>query len=228
MSKLSESASSKAGENRRSPRQDTGRVYAGLSLLERRSRRRDAFIQAGIHLFGRDGFDATTTRALCSEAGLTQRYFYEMFDSMEDLFLAVCVHLRKGITEELLRTFETHPKDPRKATRAILMTYFQLIRRSPETARILLVEAYTASRHAEIEAHEFVEELAAMVRQNMPWPGGQGLDPRLVTVGLVGAARQLAMLWTLSHYKEPIEQIVDAAASLSLPFLGNGSKKGKR
>jgi AcrR family transcriptional regulator len=199
-------------------------------MLERRSRRRDAFIKAGARLFGRDGFDATTTRALCSEAGLTQRYFYELFDSMEELFLAVCIHLRAGITEELLRTAEAHPKDPRKAMRAMLMTYFELIRRSPETARILLVEAYTASRHAEIEAHEFVEELAGIVRKIMPWHLEQGLDPRLVTVGLVGAARQLAMLWTLSHYKESIEQIVDAATSLYLPLLQNGSprKKGKR
>jgi AcrR family transcriptional regulator len=199
-------------------------------MQERRSRRRDAFIQAGIRLFGRSGFDATTTRALCSEAGLTQRYFYELFDSMEDLFLAVCVHLREGISFELLHAFEAHSTDPRRAIRAILMSYFQLIHRSPETARILLVEAYTASPHAEIEALEFIEELAGIMRKNMRLKLKQGLDPRLVTVGLVGAARELAVLWTLSHYKESIQQIVDAAASLSIPFLHNGSpkKKGKR
>jgi AcrR family transcriptional regulator len=190
-------------------------------MLERRSQRREAFIQAGIRAFGRDGFDATTTRVLCAEARLTQRYFYELFESVGDLFVAICAHLRAGITDELLRALEEHPKDHKAAIRSALTAYFQLIRRSPEIARILLVEAPAAraSRHAEVEAHDFIEGLAEIVRRMMPLRLKSEVDPRLVTVGLMGATRQLAMLWTVSHQKEAIQQIVDAAVSLYLPFL---------
>src|SRR5690606_27216755 len=69
------------------------RRYGGMSDQERRDERQRRFLEAGLETFGSLGYSATTTRRLCAEAGLTQRYFYQSFEGMEALFVAVAKQL---------------------------------------------------------------------------------------------------------------------------------------
>ncbi len=69
--------------------ESTGRTYGGESLADRQAKRRQKFMAAGHELFGTVGFRQTTVRLLCKQAELTDRYFYESFDSIEDLLAAV-------------------------------------------------------------------------------------------------------------------------------------------
>jgi len=64
------------------------RPYAGETPEVRRERRRRRFIDSGKTLFGTLGYRKTTVRGLCAHAGLTDRYFYESFASLEDLLAA--------------------------------------------------------------------------------------------------------------------------------------------
>ena len=66
-----------------------GRVYGGENQEERRARRRQQFLDAGLQVFGTLGYRAATVRSLCKQAGLTDRYFYESFDTTEDLLVGV-------------------------------------------------------------------------------------------------------------------------------------------
>ena len=54
--------------------------------------RRAAFLEAGFELIGTEGYRAATVRAVCKQAGYTDRYFYQLFGSTEGLLLAVCTH----------------------------------------------------------------------------------------------------------------------------------------
>ena len=67
----------------------SGRTYAGESASDRLERRRRQLLDAGLELFGTAGYRATTVRLLCREARVSDRYFYEQFDSTEDLLVAV-------------------------------------------------------------------------------------------------------------------------------------------
>lgn len=67
----------------------SGRTYAGESASDRAGRRRRQLLDAGLELFGTAGYRATTVRLLCREARVSDRYFYEQFDSTEDLLVAV-------------------------------------------------------------------------------------------------------------------------------------------
>ncbi|WP_419827487.1 TetR/AcrR family transcriptional regulator [Sphingomonas sp.] len=64
------------------------RRYGGVDPVERRSARRDRLIEAAIGLYGRQGYRNTGVRAVCQEAGLTERYFYESFVNSEALLAA--------------------------------------------------------------------------------------------------------------------------------------------
>src|SRR3954447_7195429 len=121
-----------------------GRAYGGVSQAERQSERRARFIEAGIAAFGRDGFAATTTRSLCAEAGLTQRYFYESFEGLEALFVAVVRHLGERLDEKLLTAAARAPQEPQEQLRALSTAFFSLLKKDVHAARILLIEVYTA------------------------------------------------------------------------------------
>lgn len=62
-----------------------GRLYAGRSPEDRREERRARLLAAGLELVGDDGVAAVSVRGVCSRAGLTPRYFYEEFGTVDAL-----------------------------------------------------------------------------------------------------------------------------------------------
>src|SRR4051794_37883174 len=69
------------------------RVYGGVEREDRVRVRRQRFLEAGVQVFGTRGYRAATVRAICEEAKLTDRYYYESFSSLEDYLLAVYLML---------------------------------------------------------------------------------------------------------------------------------------
>jgi len=63
--------------------------WSGVPLEDRQALRRDELIAAGVHLLGGEGGPAVTVRAVCREAGLTERYFYESFSDRDEFVRAV-------------------------------------------------------------------------------------------------------------------------------------------
>jgi AcrR family transcriptional regulator len=63
--------------------------WSGVPLEDRQALRRDELIAAGEHLLGGESGPAVTVRAVCREAGLTERYFYESFSDRDEFVRAV-------------------------------------------------------------------------------------------------------------------------------------------
>src|SRR5471032_598349 len=78
------------------------RTYGGLAMAERVAARRARFVEAGIELFGTQGFRGATVRGVCAAAGLTDRYFYESFASLEALLAEVYSSLTRDFAARLL------------------------------------------------------------------------------------------------------------------------------
>lgn len=73
------------------------RPWRGLSPAERDAARRQRLLDAGLELFGTKGFRATTVQALCAEAGVATRSFYELFGSHD----AIIAELYDQITSDI-------------------------------------------------------------------------------------------------------------------------------
>ncbi|HSX72262.1 MAG TPA: TetR/AcrR family transcriptional regulator, partial [Pseudomonas sp.] len=101
--------------------------------------RREAFLQAGIRLFGSAGYRATTVRDLCAEAKLTDRYFYESFGGTEDLLCAAYTAVMSEMEQKIGQQMQELGADSPEARRAVLRTFFEAMRK-PAVARIVLVE----------------------------------------------------------------------------------------
>ena len=63
--------------------------WTGVPLEDRQARRRDDLVAAGVRLLGATDGPAVTVRAVCRQAGLTERYFYESFADRDDFVRAV-------------------------------------------------------------------------------------------------------------------------------------------
>src|SRR6201985_616697 len=63
--------------------------WSGVPLEDRQALRRDELIAAGVQLLGQESGPSVTVRAVCREAGLTERYFYESFADRDEFVRAV-------------------------------------------------------------------------------------------------------------------------------------------
>ncbi|WP_348762576.1 TetR/AcrR family transcriptional regulator [uncultured Salinisphaera sp.] len=196
-----------------------GRDYAGQSLDERRAQRRQALIDAGEVIFGDQGFRAATVKAICRQAGLTERYFYESFSNSEALFAAVYKTLVAAIEQDMRSALAAAPTDADAMADAALRVYFSYMAR-PRVARIVLIEIFGISpsidrtyRAATLKFAELTEELTGRLF-DASLLDGQGARSRLVAMGLVGSTIHIAMYWNLNGYRESLDEVVGSALAL--------------
>jgi AcrR family transcriptional regulator len=170
---------------------DTGRRYGGKTVDERRAERRERFLAAGLELFGTRGYAATTIPALCSEAGLATRYFYESFDSREDLFLALYDDLAARVRAEVEAAVAAAPQElepiAAASVRASRRAYAD-----KRVERIVLLEitriSDRAERHRRAALDEFARTSADAIRAATKMPPRRA---RALAIGLVGGITEL-------------------------------------
>lgn len=190
----------------------THRTYRGESMETRRARRRAQFLAAGKAVFGDYGFQGTTLRRICGEAGLTERYFYESFDNPQDLFTAVHDAQLEHLRGVLAAAITAAPREPEAMARSVVEAYYELLRSDPRLARILLIEIFGTTQDMERLYRRGVQEFADMIRdlvaERIDQDADPRLDPGLLATGLVGAAAHLALRWHMGGYTEPLDTVV--------------------
>src|SRR5690348_11547753 len=100
-----------------------GRTYGGISAAERIAARRARLLDAGLELFGTQGFSATGVKDVCREAGLTDRYFYESFGDGRELFLAVFDRLTDELFSAVATAVARSGADPERQLRDAIGTF---------------------------------------------------------------------------------------------------------
>lgn len=206
-----------------------GRNYGGETQAERKARRRQQFLTAGLDVFGTAGYRQATVRKLCRQAQLTDRYFYEEFGTTEDLLLAVYLdaieRIRTKLTTSILEAQEPSSEVSREEQtdvliRSTLDAFFAAI----EDARVLRVvwfEVLGISPRVDQTYTDSIRSFAGLVLQ-LAQVVHPALDPeaaqhRMTAVSLVGAVSEAAKQWLLNDYREPRALMVEATAPL---FLG--------
>lgn len=62
-----------------------GRPYGGASALDRVAERRRRLTASALDLVGEEGIEGLTIGGICRRAAVAKRYFYEGFDSLDEL-----------------------------------------------------------------------------------------------------------------------------------------------
>jgi AcrR family transcriptional regulator len=176
-------------------------------------------LDAAFDLLGTEGWAGTTVRAVCQAARLNPRYFYESFDDLDALVVAVYDRLVDQLAAEFSDAVETAADDPAAQTRAALDRIVAFVDDDRRRARLLYVEALgnEALNRRRIEAgHTLVAALEqhAIDRHGPPPPGEQ--IGRVAAAVLVGGTRELVLAWLDGRIDVPRDQLVDDATALFL------------
>jgi len=194
------------------------RTFRGLPLEQRQRERHERFMEAGLALYGVRGYHGVTVRELCTEAKLTERYFYESFKDREALFGEVYQRQVEQLRGRVLEVIHRHQPDPRAMARAGLETFFQGLREDPRCARILFVDVLSISPAMTEQSRQVTSGLSGFLLQFTqalyPRLKGDGLDPQIIATGLVGACINVAMHWVYDGFEQPVESVRDNCYAL--------------
>ena len=196
-----------------------GRIYAGLSAPQRRADRRERLMDAALELFGGIGFHKTTIPMLCSASGVTARHFYEEFDSRETLLRTLYDEIADTAFDRVLAALRATDRDVRERIRDSNDAYFRYLTSDVRLARIYTIEA--VGMHDELEQHRrakreaFVKKLTRATQR----VDGRGLDSRLVSAALAGAAHDLLLEWVLAARRPSVDRMIDTITTLWIRAL---------
>lgn len=200
-------------------KEESGRVYGGESAAQRLARQRRLFLDAGLELFGTSGYRATSVRALCKQAQLTDRYFYKNFQDTEDLLAAVYAESMDHIQTVVLKAIAdaSDAEQPGDVIEAGLVAFFSAIENS-RVARVCWLEVLGVSpRIDELYTRRvqyFAELLLGIAKKLISrWPLSDE-EARITGIAAVGAISQSAMHWLIEDYRTPKATLVSANGRL--------------
>jgi AcrR family transcriptional regulator len=188
------------------------RTFRGVSTEQRREARRARLLAAAIRTFGTRGFHRTTVRDVCSEAQLTERYFYESFVNLASLYSAAHQQVTDQLREAIVLVVTSGPREPLAMAEGALRVYLGFLSEDRPRARLLLIESLAVgdelSEQASASAREFVTLLRGLAELLYPSAASQGLDLAMVASGLVGATNAIAYDWTQRDFETPLEDVL--------------------
>lgn len=199
------------------PSPAAGRRYGGLTAEERRSARRDQLIAAGLELFGTVGFAGTSIRSVLRQSGLAERYFYESFESLEDLLIGVHEHVHEVIVAAVASATAEAGDDVELRARAGIRAFVETVMTDPRWVRLKLQElggsAGEGIRQFRRRAHTRYAALLITYGPNQQ-TRALGLQPLPLALAMVAAVESLLDAWAAGELEMTLDELIDHAAIL--------------
>ncbi|UJW28481.1 TetR/AcrR family transcriptional regulator [Saccharothrix sp. AJ9571] len=196
--------------------------YGGKDAAQRQAERRARFLEAGLELFGGElGYRGTRLAALCKEAGLSSRQFYEEFHSLEDL-LAELHLMVNDVAQQAVNEILPEVGDLTLAERVprLLHAYVKGAASDRRHARIAYVEIIGVSPRMDLQRLErravWVDFLRGMgddaVKRGELPPG----DHTIAAAAFIGAVNGLMHDWVIGWVDASLDEIAEELLQLLL------------
>lgn len=201
------------------PAERSARRWAGVPAEDRRAERRRLLLDAALELLGDHGWAGTSVRGVCHAARLNPRYFYESFDDLDALVVALYDELIEELAAAVLEAAASAGDDPVAQTRAALDRMVGQMVDDPRRARVLFVEALgneELNRRRRETGHAAVATLERLVRRREP---DAGPVTSVAAAIVVGGTTELLMAWLDGRIDRSRDELVDEATAL---FVGVG------
>ncbi|MGB5809218.1 MAG: TetR/AcrR family transcriptional regulator [Polyangiales bacterium] len=198
------------------------RLYGGLTSSARREQRRERLIAAGFRLFGTKGFEDTSIEALCAEAGVGIRAFYDEFGSRDAVFTAAFFEVADAafskLQADLIATDGTPLPD---RLQSALSVYLHYILDDPRRARLTAVDTPRGDMELAAKRIEFTDRFAKLAEAAVA-SGGDRPEGNLAywSVMVVGGVQGLIAYWMNADPRPEIDDLASEAARFLLRSLG--------
>ena len=203
--------------------EDSPRIWGGTTLEERQRDRRARLLQAGVALIADGGGQAVSVRAVCREAGLTSRYFYEHFEGRDDFTVAVFQSLAEEAQHAIRQAVASASGDPRAVAEAAVGAVVDIAVDHPEKGRVLFV-APTTDPVLFDARDRFFPVIAEMIADQIPRRDSLA-SRKLKSASLVGALGHTFFLYVGGHLDVPRKVFVQHCVDLLLTVAGMTARK---
>jgi AcrR family transcriptional regulator len=189
------------------------RPYGGVEARERIAQRRNRLLEAGLELLcGAEDAGELTVRAICREAGVSARYFYESFTDKDELVAAVFDWVIADIAATTQAAVSAAP--PKEQSRAGMANIVRTIAGDPRIGRLLfsshLANAVLARKR--VEAGALMAALSG--QQAIDSLGVRDNDRVKATAHfVVGGVVQTISAWLAGDVELEPDQLVEQLAS---------------
>ncbi|WP_406274573.1 TetR/AcrR family transcriptional regulator [Actinacidiphila glaucinigra] len=196
--------------------------YGGKDAAQRQAERRARFLEAGLEMFGGEpGYRGTRLAALCKEAGLSSRQFYEEFQSVEDLLAELHLIVNDAAQEAV---FDVLPaiQDLSLAERItrMLRAYVKGAASDRRYARIAYVEVVGVSPRIDLQRLERRARWIDLFRVITDDAVARGEirpdDYGIAAAAFIGAVNGLMHDWVVGWVDTSLEGIADELLQLLL------------
>ncbi len=199
-----------------------------MSPADRQAERRSLLIDAAFDLLGTDGYAATTVRAVVERADLNPRYFYENFEDLDALLVAVYDRVVTDLGEVVLAAIEASHGEPAAQAAAVVRGTVEFADADRRRGRVLYVEGLGNERlnvrrmEAGLGVVAFIERYASdqagLMGQERGSRGPATGDyiSRVGATVLVGGFGQLLMDWLAGRLPIDKETLIADATEIFL------------
>lgn len=196
----------------------TSRRYGGVSAEERTATRRAKLIEAGRELLMREGIAKTTVTAVCAEAGLTERYFYESFANRDALLDAVFDQLATEAAVQIFGAAAAGPNEPRERLRIAFAAAIDSLTAQPGFGRLWTEMATDATmlRHRMALTRKVAElsgQYAHLVFGPQPY---DDVRARMAILFVVGGCAEIVINWLTGRLDVTRDEVIETCTDLLL------------
>ncbi|MEU1985916.1 TetR/AcrR family transcriptional regulator [Nocardia sp. NPDC019395] len=192
---------------------NSGRRYAGQPVEDRQRERRARFLESGLTVFARDGYANSSVGAICKDAGLSSRQFYEEFTGRESLLLELFGLIDRESRAAVLASLD-HSADSSALQRidAAIRAYVHSIGSDMRRARVVLVEVVGAGTKVEKMRTESRRSWSAVLARAAEDAALHGEIPTgdydLRMLAIIGAVNYVIDEWSGTEPRQPLDEVV--------------------
>ncbi len=169
-------------------------------------------MQAGLELFGTEGYAGTSIRAVSGAASLNSRYFYESFSSREDLLYHVYLRVLSEVMALAGAAVADADTIERKA-RAGLRAGWTVVTEDRRKARIVAMEVVGVSPRLDQLRRDMRHALADLTVKAALSFADEGLrfrlDPVLTARALMGGVVEVLVDWINGDVDASVDEVVE-------------------
>ncbi|WP_246002876.1 TetR/AcrR family transcriptional regulator [Nocardia tenerifensis] len=204
---------------------NTGRMYAGQPVEDRQRQRRARFLESGLTVFARDGYANSSVGAICKDAGLSSRQFYEEFTGRESLLLELYEQIDRESRDAVAKSLESKADaSALEIIDASVRAYVESIGSDPRKARVALVEVVGAGPKVEkfrLELRRVWGSLLAGAAEDAALQGEIPTgDYEMRVLAIIGAVNYVVDSWSGSDPRPPLDDVIRVLSRVIMGAVG--------
>lgn len=193
------------------------RTYGGASAEQRRTRRRTALLEATLDVVAAKGVNGLGVKAVCTAAGLNDRYFYEQFKDCDEALIALNDHLIAEATAAFRRAIASTEAEAATRIRACVSAAVDFLTADPRHGRFLIESQ--SSEQLRGKRQELVNALAELMMTGRPLLGADAPseeDSRLLALTIISGGLDLSAMWIRGDLGIGRDKLIDFMTALAL------------